>query len=318
MKKYMFFVLGWFTLCLGREPFKPREGSVPFMVYFLSHYRGICMGTLVSRTAVLTAAVCVVNPAIPYHDTRPVNVITATYYRHPRRGIRVQVTKIIIPKLSNATAERAYMIQEAPAVLLLARQVPDVLAEIPLRALQIDYNGEEILSLHEECLAVGWHFFYKGDKIYPTNKFLLQRQVRTQYLVIAKKNVWCNAIKLRFQKAMANLGYMGNFDKTATVCLKDGMYGAPLICNGKAVGMLMAPDAQWSNCTGFTSLFNIFKSDHISSYMNCVSSLFKPELAMNWEKFKNSLKYAENDPHYDYLPEMYDKVVFSSSSSEET
>lgn len=64
--------------------------------------------------------------------------------------------------VSNATAERAYMIQEAPAVLLLARQVPDVLAEIPLRALQIDYNGEEILSLHEECLAVGWHFFYKG------------------------------------------------------------------------------------------------------------------------------------------------------------
>lgn len=66
-------------------------------VYFTSRYRGLCVGTLVSRMAVLTAAVCVTNPAAAVRDTRPINVVTGTMYRHPRRGIRVQVTKILVP-----------------------------------------------------------------------------------------------------------------------------------------------------------------------------------------------------------------------------
>lgn len=67
-------------------------------VYFTSRYRGICVGTLVSRAAVLTAAVCVTSPAGSRHDTRPVTVVTGSTYRHPRRGIRVQVTRILIPR----------------------------------------------------------------------------------------------------------------------------------------------------------------------------------------------------------------------------
>ncbi|CAH2256606.1 jg23114 [Pararge aegeria aegeria] len=131
-------------------------------VYFSSRYRGLCVGTLVSRTAVITAAVCITDATHRAPDTRPINVVTGATYRHPRRGIRVQVNKILIPKLSNATGERAYMIQKSPAILLLARKVPDVLAEIPQRPIEVDYKGEEVLSLHEECLMAGWHFFYKG------------------------------------------------------------------------------------------------------------------------------------------------------------
>ncbi|XP_023940590.2 uncharacterized protein LOC112047643 isoform X2 [Bicyclus anynana] len=268
--------------CLGEEPFKPRDGSLPFLVYFSSRYRGLCVGSLVSRTAVLTAAVCVVDPLLPAHDARPVNVVTGATYRHPRRGIRVQVTKIIIPKLSNTTGERAYMIQKSPAVLLLARKVPDLLAEIPLRPVEVDYRGEEALSLHEECLMAGWHFFYKGDKIYPVHKFLLQRNVRVQFLIIVKKSLWCDTISLKFQNAMTNLGYTGDFDRSVSICVRDpnreaqpchGMYGAPLVCKGKLVALLMAPDAQWTNCTGHSNLVQVLSSPHVRSFMNCVSRL---------------------------------------------
>lgn len=51
-----------------------------------------------------------------------------------------------------------------------------------------------------------------------------------------------------------------------------GMYGAPLICRGRAVGMLMAPDAQWTNCTGFSTLIHIFSSRYLASFMDCVST----------------------------------------------
>ena len=51
---------------------------------------------------------------------------------------------------------------KSTAIMLLKRKVPDVLTEIPLRAIDIDYKGEEVLSLQEECLVPGWHFFYKG------------------------------------------------------------------------------------------------------------------------------------------------------------
>lgn len=71
---------------------------IRFQVYFMSRYRGMCVGTLVSRAVVLTACVCVTHPGADVRDTRPINVVTGTMYRHPRRGIRVQVTKILIPK----------------------------------------------------------------------------------------------------------------------------------------------------------------------------------------------------------------------------
>lgn len=66
-------------------------------VYFPSRYRGLCVGTLVSRVTVITAAVCVTSPNANVKDTRPINVVTGATYRHPRRGIRVQVTKILVP-----------------------------------------------------------------------------------------------------------------------------------------------------------------------------------------------------------------------------
>lgn len=69
-----------------------------FKVYYTSRYRGICVGTLVNRMVVLSAAVCVTNPSRSSPDTRPINVVIGSSYRHPRRGVRAQITKIIIPK----------------------------------------------------------------------------------------------------------------------------------------------------------------------------------------------------------------------------
>nr|XP_034839286.1 uncharacterized protein LOC117995377 [Maniola hyperantus] len=327
MFKWNYFIIFGFTvpLCFGAEPFRPRDGSVPFLVYFSSRYRGLCVGTLVSQTAVITAAICVTDPTIPTHDTRPINVVTGTSYRHPRRGIRVQVTKIIIPKLNNSTADRAYMIQKSPAILLLARKVPDVLTEVPLRPIVIDYKGEETISLHEECLTAGWHFFYKGDKIYPGLKFLLQRNVRAQYVSVVKKNLWCNTITLKFQKAMTNLGYTGDFEDDVSICTRDpnleaqpchGMYGAPLVCRGKAIGMLTAPEAQWSNCTGYSNLVQVFNSKLIRNFMHCVSSLFEPEFKLSWEAMKKGMENGDED-HFDYLQDIYDSMLYDASSSEE-
>lgn len=51
---------------------------------------------------------------------------------------------------------------KSTAILLLKRKVPDVLTEIPLRAIDIDFKGEEVLTLQEECFIAGWHFFYRG------------------------------------------------------------------------------------------------------------------------------------------------------------
>lgn len=51
---------------------------------------------------------------------------------------------------------------KSTAVLLLKRKVPDVLTEIPLRPIDIDFKGEEVLTLQEECFIPGWHFFYRG------------------------------------------------------------------------------------------------------------------------------------------------------------
>lgn len=58
----------------------------------------MCMGTMISRAAVLTAAVCVCNPVDDTPDRRPINVVAGSTYRHPRRGIKVQVIKILVPK----------------------------------------------------------------------------------------------------------------------------------------------------------------------------------------------------------------------------
>ncbi|CAH0715971.1 unnamed protein product, partial [Brenthis ino] len=241
------------------------------------------MGTLVSRTAVITACVCVANPEADTHDTRSINVVTGAMYRHPRRGIRVQVTKIILPKLPNVTAERAYIIQKSPAIMLLAKNVPDVLAEVPLRPITVDFKGDEVLALHEECIMPGWHFFYKGDKIYPVQKFLLQRNIRVQYLVIAKKNLWCNTITLKFQQAMTNLGFDGLFDKTSSICVKD-------------VSSERLP-------VGYIEEGRIF-------------GLFEPEFHVNWEAFIKNID-NHHDGQYDYLPDLYDRMLYQESDSSE-
>ncbi|XP_059055105.1 uncharacterized protein LOC131849128, partial [Achroia grisella] len=308
----------------GREPFKPRDGSLPFLVYFPSRYRGLCVGTLVSRTAVLTAAVCVTNPSTVTLDTRPINVVTAATYRHPRRGIRVQVTKILIPKLTNVTGNRGYLMQKSVAILLLKHKVPDVLAEIPLRPLDIDYKGEVVPTLQEECIMPGWHFFYRGDKIYPIHRFLLQRNVRAQFLNIVKKNVWCEALSIKFQNALSNIGFFGFLDKGGSICVRDpdriaqpchGMYGAPLICRGRAVAMLMAPDAQWSNCTGYSNIVHLFSSRYLKNFMTCVSRLFSDEARIDWVTMKKSIYDDLGPDHYDYVPAVYGKLLDSDSSS---
>ncbi|XP_013179308.1 PREDICTED: uncharacterized protein LOC106126294 [Papilio xuthus] len=316
--------VAFITICKGDSPFQPREKSVPFIVYFLSRYRGICVGTLVSRTAVLTAAVCVTHPLTVTKDTRPINVIATTFYRHPRRGIRIQVTKIIIPKWVNVTSNRGYLMQSSPALMLLKQTVPDIVAEVPMRGITVDFENDSF-TLHDECAMIGWHFFYKGDVIYQKKKFLLQRNMRVQFLNIAKKRLWCDPLSVRFHAALVNLGFIGYSDESTAICLRDaertaqpchGMYGSPLICHGAVVGMMMAPDAQWSNCTGFSNLIHIFKSNSLIPYMKCVQSLFVPEFVMDWETMKKSF-YEDVKDEYDYVTELYDALLENSGSTEE-
>ena len=91
-----------------------------------------------------------------------INEIRPNWYR-----IRTHINWLIFySTVSNVSSERAYMVQKAPAFMLLAKKVPDALAEVPLRPISIEFQGEETLDLHEECLMPGWHFFYKGVWIY--------------------------------------------------------------------------------------------------------------------------------------------------------
>jgi hypothetical protein len=53
------------------------------------------------------------------------------------------------------------------------------------------------------------------------NRFHLQRTVRVQFLNIVKKNLWCEPLLIKFQKALTNLGFFGYFDKVGSVCVKD-------------------------------------------------------------------------------------------------
>lgn len=38
---------------------------------------------------------------------------------------------------------------------------------------------------------------------------------------IVKKNMWCEALSIKFQKALANMGFFGYFDKGGCICVKD-------------------------------------------------------------------------------------------------
>lgn len=49
------------------------------------------------------------------------------------------------------------------------------------------------------------------------------------------------------------------------------MYGAPLICSGKVIAILAAPDAQWTNCTGVSNIYHLLKSRFTKPFMECVS-----------------------------------------------
>ncbi|CAG9781718.1 unnamed protein product [Diatraea saccharalis] len=119
-------------------------------------------------------------------------------------------------KMTNLTGSRGCLTEKSPALMLLRRKVPDIITEIPLRGLGIDWKGEDVLTLHEECFTAGWHFFYKDDKIYPIHKFLLQRHLRVQFVNIVKMSEWCEALTIKFQKAVAAFGFMGLFDKTSS------------------------------------------------------------------------------------------------------
>ncbi|XP_026315195.1 granzyme M-like [Hyposmocoma kahamanoa] len=314
------------TICYGREPIKPFHGAVPYMVYYTSRYRGICVGTLVHQTVVLTAAVCVCNPRSLIPDTQPINVVTGTSYRHPRRGVRVQITKILKPKMPTDLSRRAHELQISPALLLMKRKIPDVLTEVPLRALDIDWMSEESLNLQEECMMIGWHFFYKNDKIFPVSKFLLQRNIRVQFLNVVRMHAWCDVLSIKLEKSLANLGYEGELDKSNMICVRDpdqaaqpchGSYGSPLVCRGRVVGVMVSPDGQWTNCTGQSNIIHRFNTSPISNFMKCVSGMFSSEMRSNGEEMKKAL-YDEMD-EYDYLPALYGRVVAvdGESSSDE-
>ncbi|KAL4717729.1 hypothetical protein ACJJTC_000878 [Scirpophaga incertulas] len=310
-------------LCSTREPIKARPGSLPFLVYYRSRYRGLCAGFLVARSVVLTAAVCITSHLSMEHDLRPITVVVGTPYRHPRRGIRVQVTKILLPNLkSTIPGNQAYLMQMSVAVLLLKRQVPDVLMESPLQTLDVDWSGEEKITLNEECLIAGWHFFGANDIIYPVYNFKLQRNLRAQFMNVAKTSSWCEALLIKKQQVLTSMGYRAYLNPETYICIKDpertaqpchGMYGAPLVCRGRAVAMLMAPDAQWTNCTGFSNIVHVFNSPFLKNFMSCVSSLFNPPI-VNWAKMKRDLTNESQSDYYDYVSPIYDKMSWNSGT----
>ncbi|KAI8431080.1 hypothetical protein MSG28_001139 [Choristoneura fumiferana] len=320
-KVLIFAVLGLCCLeCTGRMPAEPPLGSLPFIVYFESRYRGLCVGSLVSRTAVLTAAVCVSDPK-EARDTRPINVVCGTNYRHVRRGIRVQVTKVILPRLPNVTGDRGYLLQKSAALLLLKRKVPDALAEVPTRAIDIDFLGEDQLSLQDECIMIGWHFFNHDDEIYPVQKFLIRRKLRLQFLNLVTKQSYCDTLLLKFENALEDLGYMGFFSKSDLRCFRDGMYGAPLVCkSGRVVGMLLAPDAQWKNCTGFSNLVHTLNTRFMANFFECVKQFFEPEVRIDWRKIKHVGTYNEINEEEGVIRDMYDGVItdFDNTSEEDS
>ncbi|XP_047999799.1 uncharacterized protein LOC125236925 [Leguminivora glycinivorella] len=152
------FVIGFNHLVsYGGKPELPQDGIFPFIVYFESRSRGICVGSLVSRVVVLTAAVCVTGPNGELDDKRPITVVTGTNYRHPSRGVRVQIIRAVIPKLPKDSDTRKQMLEASVALLLLRKRIPDAMVEQPLRAIGIDYTEDLTGS---ECVTAGWHFMY--------------------------------------------------------------------------------------------------------------------------------------------------------------
>ncbi|CAG5039247.1 unnamed protein product [Parnassius apollo] len=105
-------------------------------------------------------------------------------------------------------------------MLLLKQQIPDLLTQVPLRGIALDYKGELKLHLHEECFMAGYHFFYKGDKV-RDGKFLLQRNLRIQFLQIGKKHLWCDKIMYNFQEGIGQFGFSGYSDKESSICVRD-------------------------------------------------------------------------------------------------
>lgn len=63
----------------------------------------------------------------------------------------------------NVTSNRGYLMQSSPAIMLLKQTVPDVVAEVPMRGIPVDFENDKFV-LHDECAMIGWHFFNKGVK----------------------------------------------------------------------------------------------------------------------------------------------------------
>lgn len=72
------------------------------------------------------------------------------------------------------------------------------------------------------CFSVVILFYqYFQDKLYSDNKFLLQRHLRVQFIEIVKKEIWCEALALKFQKVLINNGFQGFYERSAGICVRD-------------------------------------------------------------------------------------------------
>ncbi|XP_063390188.1 uncharacterized protein LOC134675820 [Cydia fagiglandana] len=252
----------------------------------------MCVGSLVSRVVVLTAAVCVTGPNV--YDRRPITVVTGTRYRHPSRGVRVPVVRVLLPKLPEDTDERSYMLQKSVSLLLLQRRIPDIMVEQPLRAVGIDYTGEDRLTGQDECVVVGWHFLYAEDGKLPEQWWRLHRHMRYQILQLGDKTDRACAELVRvYEKTADDLKHVGHVDDV--MCFKDpnntaqpchGMYGAPLVCaKGRVVGLLTAPSAQWGHCDRMSILVHKLSSQRNKAFLECFETLLQPEYFIKWELF---------------------------------
>ncbi|XP_063630581.1 uncharacterized protein LOC134801867 [Cydia splendana] len=201
--------------------------------------------------------------------------------------------RVLMPKLPEDTDERSYMLQKSVALLLLQRRIPDIMVEQPLRAIGIDYTGEDLLTGQDECVVVGWHFLYAEDGKLPEQWWLLHRQMRYQILQLGDKDEACAELVRVYEKTTDDLKHVGAVDDV--MCFKDpnntaqpchGMYGAPLVCaKGRVVGLLAAPSAQWKHCDRMSILVHKLSSQRNKAFLGCFETLLQPEYLVKWELF---------------------------------
>lgn len=295
------------------------------MAYFISRHRSMCAAVLISRTTAMTAVPCVVDAAYEIKhngrvnfDRSPINLVIGSDYRHMRRGIKIEVIKLIVPKFPESAKLKGMLISKTIALMVLESLVPDIVMEFPPRGVIVDTKGTIKMDLYEECFTAGWHYFVSGDVIHPGRKFPLKdSMLHAQFVTVVKIRPTCETLQLKYNAAMTRLwnGHPHDEDSDELLCAVDptrfgqlchGTFGSPLICKNTVVGLLVSPDAQWTNCTGKSNIFHLIGSPDLHNFFNCTQKLFDPEFTVDQVALRKKV-YENGQP--DLQDMNYDNVL---------